>query len=75
MTRKSPTRPDDINDEVTALLRAQSDDPPHEPTPLPTAQISDLVLPWIAETIVSRSTSIRFVGGLVAYNFSGLIRI
>ncbi|KAH9955871.1 MFS general substrate transporter [Russula dissimulans] len=47
------------NDE-TPLLRAQSDDAgdaPHKQTPLPATQISVLVLPWIAESIVAHSIS------------------
>jgi hypothetical protein len=60
------------NDE-TPLLRAQSDDAgdaPHKQTPLPATQISVLVLPWIAESIVAHSISpyINQVrGGLTVY--------
>jgi hypothetical protein len=49
---RSPTRPDDHNDEESPLLRVQSDDTPQKPTPLPIIQIFVLVLPWIGEAIV-----------------------
>jgi hypothetical protein len=54
---RSLARPDDTNDEETSLLRAQGNDALHKPTPLPTGQITILVLPWIAETIVYHSIS------------------
>ncbi|KAI0290669.1 MFS general substrate transporter [Russula brevipes] len=50
-------RLDDNSNEETALLPVQSNDAPHEPSPLPRAQISVLVLPWITESIVSHSIS------------------
>jgi len=52
----SPARVDD-NDEGTPFLQIRSDDTPYKPTPLPTAQVSVLLLPWIAEAIVSHSIS------------------
>jgi len=51
-----PARFDDNNDE-TPLLRVQSGDTPRKRTPLPTTQISALVFPWIAESLVSYSIS------------------
>ena len=52
----SPARVDD-NDEETPFLQIPSDDTPYKPTPLPTAQVSVLLLPWIAEAIVAHSIS------------------
>jgi len=56
-----PTRPpvtsDDNDDEETPFLGVRSDDTPHKPTPLPAAQISALLLPWIAEATISQSIS------------------
>jgi hypothetical protein len=53
---RSPARSaDDNDDEETPLLHVQNDDTPHKPTPLPIAQISVLLLPWIAEATVSNS--------------------
>jgi hypothetical protein len=55
---RSPARSDDSsNDEETPLLSAQSDDTPLKPSPFPTIQISVLVLPWIAETVMTYSIS------------------
>ena len=55
---KSPARPGDSNnDEETPLLHVQGDDTPLKPSPFPTAQISVLVLPWIAETVMTYSIS------------------
>jgi len=54
---RPPARSGDNDDEETPLLRVQGDGTSLKPTPLPTAQISLLVLPWIAETIVSHSIS------------------
>jgi hypothetical protein len=54
-------RSDDSNsDEDTPLLSVQSDDTPLKPSPaspFPTIQISVLVLPWIAETVMTYSIS------------------
>jgi len=50
-----PTRFDDNNDDETPLLRVQSGDIPRKRTPLPTTQISVLVFPWIAESLVYNS--------------------
>ncbi|KAI9460709.1 MFS general substrate transporter [Russula earlei] len=47
----------DHNDEETPLLRVQNGDTSHKPTQLPTIQISVLVVPWIAESIVAHSIS------------------
>jgi len=57
---RSPARSDDSNsDEETPLLSVQSDDTPLKPSPspFPTIQISVLVLPWIAETVMTYSIS------------------
>jgi len=54
---RSPARIDDNNDEGTSLLRVQSDDVSHKPTPLPTAQVLALFLPYISESVVSNSIS------------------
>jgi hypothetical protein len=55
---RPPARSSDNDDEEAPLLRVQKDDGTSpKPTPLPTAQISVLLLPWIAETIVSHSIS------------------
>jgi hypothetical protein len=52
-----PTRSDVNDDEETPLLHVQGEDAILKSTPLPAAQISVLILPWIAETIVSHSMS------------------
>jgi hypothetical protein len=51
----SPARPADNDNEGTPLFH--SDDSSHEPTPLPAAQVSVLMLPWMAEAIVGLSIS------------------
>ena len=56
----SPVRFNDYDNDETPLLRVQNADPGDAPriqTPLPTSQISVLVLPWIAESIVAHSIS------------------
>ena len=50
-------RDDSDHDEETPLLRDQSHNATHRQTPLPTAQVSVLVLPWIADSIVAYSIS------------------
>jgi hypothetical protein len=54
---RAPTRSDVNDDEETPLLHVQGEDTTLKSTPLPAAQISILILPWIAETIVSHSMS------------------
>ena len=49
---RSPTRSGDSNDEESLLLSVHSDNIPQKATPLPIAQVSVLVLPWIGESIV-----------------------
>jgi hypothetical protein len=49
--------PTSNNDEETPLLHVRGKDTTLKSTPLPAAQISVLILPWIAETIVSHSMS------------------
>jgi len=53
----SPTRFDDNTDDETPLLRVQGGNTPRKQTPLPTTQISALVFPWIAESLVFYSIS------------------
>ena len=48
-------RPADSDNEGTPLFL--SDHPSRKPTPLPAAQVSVLILPWIAEAIVGLSIS------------------
>jgi len=55
--KRSPARFDNDDEENPLLRAADSDDAPHRPTPLPTTQILVLILPWIAEAIVSYSIS------------------
>ena len=45
----------DNRDEGTPLL--PNHDPSHKPTPLPAAQVSVLILPWMAEAVVALSIS------------------
>ena len=54
----SPAECDDSdNHDETPLLRAQSHNAMYRQTPLPAAQISVLVLPWIADIMVTYSIS------------------
>jgi hypothetical protein len=52
----SPARFDADDDEETSLLDAQCD-ASHQPTPLPTVQLSVLLLPSIAEAVMFSSMS------------------
>jgi hypothetical protein len=56
---RSPARLYDNNDEEAPLFRAQCEDvdASYPPTQLATAQVKVLVLPWIAEAVVSNSMS------------------
>ena len=54
---RSPTGSSHNNDEWTPLLQEQRDNVPHTTTPLPTAQIFILLLPWSAEATVFYSIS------------------
>ena len=54
---RSPARIDDNDDEETSLLRIQSDGVSRRPTPLPTAQVLVLFLPYVSESVVSNSIS------------------
>jgi hypothetical protein len=77
---RPPAVSDDNNDEETPLLSQGRDGPPHKPTttPLPTSQVAVLLLPWIAESIVSQSISPyinQVSGAFPAYETSAFIRI
>jgi len=52
-----PTKINDNDSDETPLLRVQSGDAPRKQTPLPIFQISVLVLPWMAESIMAHSIS------------------
>jgi hypothetical protein len=57
MRSQAVARSDNDGDEETPLLRAQCDDASQQPTPLPTAQVLALFLPYISESVVSNSIS------------------